>query len=375
MLFIVPIGCGDGVIEPVQKSVETVQNSARPVQKRSKKSANTLILLLGLVLIGAVFAVGCEPLAPLQYDPSPVAIVITNEPTATVLPTLTPTPTITRTPLPSPTPDYTPTPTPFPCDETAGQILDFNDNRSENGNGENLRYRVYVPPCYFSLGKRFPVIYLLHGLSYREQQWEELGLLQAMDDGILDGTLAPAIIVMPYLGNLGQFNQFPPDDSYEGFLLDELMPQIERNFCTLDNATSRAIGGISRGGFWAYTIAFRHSDLFGIVAGHSAYFPNNTREIPPPVNPLELAQNDPNLPDLPLRMYLDNGANDSSGPSQQLFSSRLSARGIAHTYVVHPTGEHNNDYWSRHVAEYLDFYGREWERDYNALPSCSEPSP
>lgn len=327
-----------------------------------------------LLVIGAV-SVACEPLTPLQYNPTPVAIVITDEPTLTPIPSATPTPTITPTPTPTATPDYTPTPTPFPCDDEAGQVIDFTDNRSENGNGENLRYRVYVPPCYFGAGVRFPVVYLLHGLSYREQQWEDLGMLSALDEGILQGRLAPMILVMPYLGNLGQANSFPPGRSYEGFILDELMPQIERNFCTITRPQERAIGGISRGGFWAYSIAFRHPDLFGIVGGHSAFFPNNLNQVPAPFSPLEIAQNDPDLPDMGIRMYLDNGANDSSGPSQQLFSSRLSARGIAHTYVVHPTGEHDNSYWSRHVAEYLDFYGRHWERDYNGLPACDQPSP
>jgi len=330
----------------------------------------TILGLCGLM----IFLVGCEPLAPLQYDPSPIAIVITNEPTATVLPTITPSPTITRTPIPTPTPDFTPTPTEFPC-QVEGQILDITDNRSEVGGGENLRYRVYVPPCYFETQARFPLIILLHGLSYREQQWEDLGLIAEFERGIFANEYAPAIIVMPYMGNLGQLNRFPPDPSFETFIVEELLAGVERNFCTLSNPNSRAIGGISRGGFWAYSIGFRNPDIFGALGGHSAFFPNNINEIPPPYNPLELAVNDTELPDIGLRLYLDNGANDSSGPSQQLFSSRLASRGISHDYVVHPTGEHNNDYWSRHVAEYLDFYTSEWERDYDNLLPCAEPSP
>jgi enterochelin esterase-like enzyme len=72
---------------------------------------------------------------------------------------------------------------------------------------------------------------------------------------------------------------------------------------------------------------------------------------------------------------MDHGAADSAGPSNQLLSSRLTQRSIEHTYVVNPTGEHDNEYWSQHVTEYLDFYGKNWLRDYNALPSCTEPSP
>ena len=326
----------------------------------------------GVLLILCVVLIACDPLAP--YAPTPLAVVITNPPTATVLPTATLTPTITRTPLPSPTANATATPTPFPCDVDTGEVLEITDNLSEIAN-ENLRYNVYLPPCYRESGARYPVVILLHGLSYREGQWADLGVPEALDQGIQLGALPPMIVVMPYMGTIGQLNSFPPDPSYESVILDELLPTIERNFCLIENRNHRGIGGISRGGFWAYSITMRNPDIFGIVGGHSAFFPNNTAEIPPAYNPLELALNSSFLRDAEIRMYLDNGASDSSGPSQQLFSSRLSARGIPHTYVVHPVGEHDNSYWSTHVEEYLSFYGDDWEKQYSNLPPCSEPSP
>ncbi len=325
-------------------------------------------------LLIAVFMIisACEPLA---YNPTPVAVVITNQPTATVPPTNTPTPTITRTPFPTETPNFTATPTAFPCDDTEGQIVPFAQNASEVAGGENLRFNVYLPPCYQQSGARFPYVILLHGLSYREQQWEDLGMIDALNTGIFDGSIAPMVLIMPYLGNFGQVNQFPPDPSYETHILEELLPLLERNFCLWQNREYRAIGGISRGGFWAYTIGMRYPDIFGIIGGHSAFFSGDTVSIPPPFNPLELAVDDDTLASANLRMYLDNGASDSSGPSQQIFSSRLTANGIPHTYVVHPVGEHNNDYWSEHVAEYLAFYGETWETQYSNLPSCANPSP
>lgn len=334
-----------------------------------KLSFTFVMCIATLIIISA-----CEPLA---YNPTPVAVVITNEPTATVYtePTITPTPTITRTPFPTETPFVTITPTPFPCDDTAGQLVPFAQNPSAVSGGENLRFIVYLPPCYQQSGARFPYTILLHGLSYREEQWQDLGMIDALDAGILNGTLAPMVLVMPYMGNFGQVNQFPPDPSYETHLLEELVPLIETNFCLYQNRDYRAIGGISRGGFWAFTIAMRHPDLFGIVGGHSAFFSGDTVSIPPPFNPLELAVDDETLSDADLRIYLDNGASDSSGPSQQTFSSRLTANGVPHTYVVHPVGDHSNEYWSEHVAEYLEFYGETWEKQYSNLPSCSEPSP
>lgn len=325
-----------------------------------------LVFFIGMLSLIAA----CEPYA---YNPTAVSVVITNVPTNTPFPTDTPTPTSTPTPTATPTPP--PSPTPFPCNEVEGQWLDIDDNRSDVGQGENLRYRVYVPPCGLTSLKRFPVVYLIHGLGYREEQWEDLGIDTALEQGIRLGVLPPMMIVTPFMGQLGQRNRFPPDNSYETFILDELMPAVERDFCTIENPAFRGIGGISRGGFWAFSIAMRHPDIFGAVGGHSAYFPNNTSEIPPSFNPLELALNSSFLQDADLRIYLDNGVADSSGPSQQLFSSRLISRDIPHTHEVHVVGEHNNEYWSAHVSEYLSFYGRDWERDYAQLPDCALPSP
>lgn len=330
---------------------------------------NSCLSLLTIVLIGLLVA-ACEPLA---YHPTAVAVIITSEATQTHTPSPTFTPTLTPTPSPSPTP-FEPTATPFPCDEETGMFRDIDENRSEIAR-ENLRYRVYIPPCYASTQKRFPVVYLFHGLSFREEQWEDLGIHEALDQGIRLGVLPPMILVMPYMGQIGQRNSFPPEPSYESVILEELMPDIERSICTIQNRDHRAIGGISRGGFWAYSVAMRHPDIFSIIGGHSAYFPDNINEIPPSNNPLELALNSTFVQEGNLQMYLDNGASDSSGPSQQLFSNRLTQRDIPHTYIVNPVGEHDNEYWSTHVSEYLSFYGQEWERDYGQLPPCAEPSP
>lgn len=324
-----------------------------------------------VVLFGVVMGlVGCDALSP--YQATPIAVIITNIPTLTPVPSPTITPSATRTPLPTPTPDYTPTPTAFPCQATGGQIIDFRENFSEIAR-ENIRYRVYVPPCYFDTQKRFPVVYLIHGASYREQQWTDIGIEEALNTGILNGTLAPMIVVMPYYGVVGQNDNFPPRASLERVILEELLPQIERTFCTVNVPTHRAIGGISRGGFWAYSIGLRHADVFGRVGGHSAYFPNDTVNIPPDYNPLELALTLEKT--LTQKLYLDNGAQDASTRSLQLMSSRLASQAVPHQYVVHPIGEHNNEYWSAHIGEYLAFYGAEWERDYYSLASCESPSP
>ncbi|MBZ0298929.1 MAG: hypothetical protein K8J31_04265 [Anaerolineae bacterium] len=324
-----------------------------------RKCAALILLLL--------IAAACEPLAP---APTAQVIIVTPVPTRTPPPTATTPP--TRTPLPSPTPDYTPTPSPSPCEAEGGSMLAFDDFQSDVA-GENLRYRVYIPPCYLESEKRYPLVILLHGQGTNELQWDRLGMDEALDQGMRLGVVGPMILVMPYTGGIANRDSFPPNPSYETVILDELLPAIERDFCTVNQAPYRAIGGISRGGFWAYSIALRHPDVFGRVGGHSAVFDEDNA--PPAFNPLDLALNDTFLPDANLKMYLDNAANDLAGVGQQLFSSRLSARGIAHTYLIHPVGDHSDDYWQAHINDYLAFYGKDWPRTMAELPSCREPSP
>jgi enterochelin esterase-like enzyme len=335
---------------------------------RTRTPALTAALTLSLILL----LIGCDSLA--LPTPTAQVIVITGEPTATP----------TRTPTPPPTATAPPTITPSPtataeavaaarlCDEDTGALLSVDKFYSSIAD-ENLRYKVYVPPCYSQTQARYPVVYLLHGAGSTEQQWSKLGVTDALDQGLASGALPPMILVMPYMGSIGAQNIFPPAPSYASVISDEIVPAIDRDFCTWSNRAHRAIGGISRGGFWTFSVGLTHPDLFGILGGHSAFFDDGSS--PATANPLELALNDPALPGAGLRIYLDNGASDQSAPAIELFSSRLSARGIQHTYTINPVGGHDDDYWSAHLSEYLTFYGRDWPRNPADMPSCLEPSP
>ena len=310
--------------------------------------------------------VACDPMAPI---PTPIAVVVSPIPTLSPTPRATNTPSPTSTPVPTPTEMIFPTNTPFPCDSDTGFIQEVNTFSSDTGRGENLRYDVYLPPCYFQMNKRFPLLILIHGMSYREEQWQDIGTITTLEQGIRMGVLPPMIIVMPYMGTLGTINRFPPDGSYETYIMDELLPALESDLCIWQNRNYRAIGGISRGAFWAMSV------VFGIVGGHSGVFPSNIREVPPLFNPYEIASSSALLPEANLRIYLDNAAPDPARTSNEDLSSRLSTRQIAHTYIINTLGGHDNEYWSAHISEYLAFYGQNWARGYEAYPSCSEPSP
>jgi len=62
-----------------------------------------------------------------------------------------------------------------------------------------LAYRVYLPPCYDDIpDKRYPSLYLFHGQSYNDDQWDRMGADETADRLIASGEFHPLIIVMPY---------------------------------------------------------------------------------------------------------------------------------------------------------------------------------
>ncbi len=266
------------------------------------------------------------------------------------------------------------------CEAASGAIT-RSSFRSPNAE-TTFYYSVYTPPCYDTATSPYPVVYLMHGSNDDDGQWGRLGLQQVLDTSISNGTLPPMIVVMPFGEWLANKNQFDAV-SWENVFLDELMPLVEGQYRIDARRESRAIGGISRGGFWAFEIAFRHPDFFSSVGGHSAFFAE--RQAPLDFDPLRLANNAPNLDTL--RIELDRGSEDYAAPGLDLMHQRLDERGIPHTYTVYPEGQHNNAHWQLHVADYLAFYGAAlaWTCSYlpwhslackvkSALSNCSPPA-
>lgn len=219
-----------------------------------------------------------------------------------------------------------------------------------------MSYSVYLPPCYDPLNQRYPVIYLLHGSNEDDGHWLRLGLKDLLDQKILRLELPPVIVLMPFgntPANENRFDQF----SWANVFLSEFMPLAESHYAVDARRETRAIGGISRGGFWAYHIAFTYPLLFSAVGGHSAFF--DRYHAAPEFNPLDLASSALGLDTL--RVYLDYGAQDYAQDGLKLMHERLTARGLEHTYVVNSEGQHANNYWSKHLLEYMQFYTAFWD--------------
>lgn len=322
------------------------------------------VFLFALLLV----ATACEPLAP---ESTQQIIVVTSPPTLSLAATATPVfggavPTtnsiLTPTRRATATPTALPTATVPPCEVTEGTLFE-SSFASAIADGE-IVYNIYLPPCFFESGRRFPYVILLHDTGDDFTQWADLGTKEALDRGAAQSP--PLVVVMPDGGDFARNGDFAEGASFEDIILEELIPELERTYCLWTEAPGRGIGGISRGGFWAFSIALRYPHLFGRVGGHSPTFaPDNA---PGTHNPLALAEGAGGIENL--RIYLDNAQNDSNGANVIVFSNTLRSRGIAHTYVINAVGGHDNDYWRSHLSEYLDFYRQGLPASLSELPSC-----
>jgi len=327
-------------------------------------------LVLGFIgAAAALILAACDPLAP---QPSPVVVVVKPTSNPTSLPTAVPslTPTITQTPTPTATPTATlsPTPTPRTCQETVGRAVEMTFDSTITG--KTMKYRAFLPPCYFDTGRRYPVVYLMHGADQDYTLWiDQLKIDVALNAGLAMRALPPMILIMPDGGTLLNLNIFTSNGSYEAVILKDLMPSVEANFCTWNSREGRAIGGISRGGFWAYEIGFRHPDLFGAIGGHSPgfYWDNGA---PEQFNPMYMASSVKFDPGSVPRMWVDVGSEDQVRPNLEDFQKAITARKLDINYTVNTGGNHTIEYWAAHISEYLAFYGQTWPRNIQDLPSC-----
>ena len=310
--------------------------------------------LLPLSLILPLLLGACGPKAPSRAASSTVgpdlptqkaavqATITVTHPatqTETSLPTSTPVPTFT----------ITPSPTPLACWKTGGHI-ETSQIRTELLRLP-LEFRIYLPPCYSEQpDRRYPVLYLIHGQSYNDDQWDRLGADETADRLIAKREIAPLIIIMPRDRVWSQ----PTEDLFGQAVGEALMPWVDENLRTQTGRTYRAVGGLSRGAGWALHLGFSRWELFGSIGMHS--LPVFWTDLPSIKGWLE-AIPEGQLP----RIYMDIGEKDRPQimKSTIWFENLLTESGIPHEWHLYP-GYHEEAYWEAHVEEYLRWYTEGW---------------
>lgn len=213
--------------------------------------------------------------------------------------------------------------------------------------------RVYLPPCYSEAAeKRYPVLYFLHGQSFKDDQWDRLGADEALDAMVNSGEIKPFIIVMPKETN---YLNTQWDSKYGISLAEELVAYIDATYQTIPERDTRAIGGLSRGAAWAMRIGMLYWETFSAIGCHSfAPFRGDYNEAPFWFKDIPVESQH--------RIYIDMGFLDVNLDPAYVFETRLVKYGIPHEWHVFH-GTHNEAYWSEHVRDYLFWYAQGW-KDY-----------
>ena len=151
--------------------------------------------------------------------------------------------------------------------------------------GLTRRLTVYTPAGYEKSKKKYPVLYLLHGIGGDENAWSELGrAAQILDNLIAQGKAEPMLVVMTN-GNISQ--EACPGETSEGFKVPTMMlPKtmegsfetafpdvvkfVEKTYRVKKDKAHRAIAGLSMGGFHSLFISINNPDMFGYVGLFSA---------------------------------------------------------------------------------------------------------
>ncbi len=143
--------------------------------------------------------------------------------------------------------------------------------------GTRRKMLVYTPPGY-SNNRKYPVLYLLHGIGGDETEWQRLCHPENILDNLLaDGKIQPMIVVMPngraQKNDRAEGNVFataPAFAAFEGDLLKDVIPAIEARYSVCANRENRALAGLSMGGGQALNFGLGHLDVFAWVGGFSS---------------------------------------------------------------------------------------------------------
>src|SRR4051812_11138400 len=132
-----------------------------------------------------------------------------------------------------------------------------------------IGYCAMLPPSYDRQpGKRFPVLYFLHGLGSDQSFLASSGASSVIEEAWEQKRMGEFVIITPQGENSFYINSRDGHVLYEDFFIREFVPQMEKRFRLTGARAGRAIEGISMGGYGALRFAFKYPRMFVSVAAH-----------------------------------------------------------------------------------------------------------
>lgn len=233
--------------------------------------------------------------------------------------------------------------------------------------GFDRRLSVYTPAGYEQNKKqKYPVLYVLHGIGGDEDAWLDQGrAAQILDNLIAQGKAKPMIVVFTN-GNISQ--EAAPCQNSTGYIhpttalpqtmegtfetsFPEIVKFIDSNYRTIAKKQSRAICGLSMGGFHTLYITLNNPDMFGYSGMFSAAIGVSDTNISPIYQDFDakLATYFSKKPNL---LWIGCGNTDFLIQANQNFVKKLNEKGYPHEYLENGGG-HIWRNWRIYLTEFV----------------------
>jgi enterochelin esterase-like enzyme len=221
--------------------------------------------------------------------------------------------------------------------------------------GVKRKALVYTPPG-FSKKKKYPVLYLLHGIGGDEKEWLRGGKPQVILDNLYaEGKIEPMIVIMPNgramkddraVGNVFDPEKVEAFANFEKDLLNDLMPFVEKKYPVLSDREHRAIAGLSMGGGQSLNFGLGNLDKFAWVGGFSSAPNTKAPEVLVP---------DPEEAKEKLRLlWISCGVDDGLISFSRRTHAYLFRHDVPHIYYLEPGG-HDFKVWKNGLYMFSQF--------------------
>jgi S-formylglutathione hydrolase FrmB len=250
---------------------------------------------------------------------------------------------------------------------------------------KTLKAAISFPSGYENGESRYPVVYLLHGGSGAFSDWHQ----KVTENGIVNQMAEEhkVLVVTPGVGPASYYYDSPLLDTvrYETYMIQELIPFIDKNYRTLAQKESRAITGLSMGGHGAITLAAKHPTLF-IAAGSMSGVMNIDTDLwkvgedfrslrkkgqiemlgainyqGPLFNPYTAVGLVDQLKNQKVSLIIDCGVDDFLIETNRQMHSLLMEKKVAHEYIERP-GAHTWNYWTEALPVQFFFLSKSLKR-------------
>ena len=217
--------------------------------------------------------------------------------------------------------------------------------------GSTRKMQVYTPPGY-SQDKKYPVLYLLHGIGGDETEWQRFATPNILLDNLLaEGKATPMIVVMPN-GRAQKndraegdvFRAAPAFAAFEEDLLQDVIPTIESRYSVQADREHRALAGLSMGGGQSLNFGLAHLDTFAWIGGFSSA---------PNTKPAAQLVPDPAATQQKLKLlWLSCGNKDGLIGISQGVHAYLKEREVPHVWNVDSNG-HDPTHWRNNLYHFV----------------------